>query len=157
QILDSEYGELFETVVKESGVSPTTVAAFMTETLKALKRDGIQIEKVSDNQMREIFKCLGKGELTKEAIPDVAVWLSKHEGKSLQEAVDNLGLKLLSREELEKMVDGVIKNNKDLIEESGAKAFGPLMGIVMKEARGKANTNIVNELIKKKLEQLEKN
>ena len=151
QILDSEYSELFEVVVKESGVSSTTVAAFLTETLKALKRDGIQIEKVSENKMREMFRSVSSGELTKEALSEVFSWLSKHEDKSVQEAISGLGLKIMSKEELEKIVDAIIEANKGLVEERGAKAFGILMGMVMKEVRGKANTALVSELLKKKL------
>jgi glutamyl-tRNA(Gln) amidotransferase subunit E len=155
QVLNSEYCELFEAIIKESNVSPTTVAAFLTETLKALKRDGIQIDKISENQMREIFKRVGKDELAKEAMSDVVVWLSKHEEKSLQEAIDSLGLKVISERDLENIIDNVIKNSKDLVEKSGTKAFGLLMGIVMKEVRGKANPNMISELIKKKLKQFD--
>jgi glutamyl-tRNA(Gln) amidotransferase subunit E len=153
QVLDSEHGELFETVAKESNVSPTTVAAFMTETLKALKRDGVQVEKVSENKIREIFRDIGSGNLTKEAIPDIVSWLSQHEDKSVQEAINSIGLKMLSGEELEKIIDSAIENNKKLIDERGANAFGPLIGIVMKEVRGKANVTLVGELVKKKVEQ----
>ncbi len=151
QILDSEYSELFEIIIKESGVSPTTVAAFLTETLKALKRDGIEVEKVSGNQIREIFRRVGIGELTKEAMPEIVVWLSEHPDKGLQEAVDSLGFRVISNEELEKIIDYVIKNNKTLIEKSGANAFGSLMSIVMKEVRGKAKASLVSEIIRKKL------
>src|SRR3972149_3267535 len=69
-VVESEYSLLFEVIVKESGVAATTVAAFLTETLKALKRDGIEVEKVSDNQMREIFRFIGSGEIAKEAVAD---------------------------------------------------------------------------------------
>jgi glutamyl-tRNA(Gln) amidotransferase subunit E len=151
QILDSEYSELFEVVVKESGVSSTTVAAFLTETLKSLKRDGVQIEKVSENKMREMFRSVSSGELTKEALPEVFSWLSKHEDKNIQEAISGLGLKMMSKEELEKIIDAIVKANKGLVEEHGAKAFGILMGMIMKEVRGKANTALVSELLKKKL------
>jgi glutamyl-tRNA(Gln) amidotransferase subunit E len=151
QILDFEYSELFEVIVKESGVSSTTVAVFLTETLKALKRDGVQIEKVSENKMREIFRSISSGELTKEALPEIFSWLSKHEDKNIQKAISELGLKIISKEELEKIVDAIIEANKDLVKERGAKAFGILMGIVMKEVRGKANTALVSELLKKKL------
>jgi glutamyl-tRNA(Gln) amidotransferase subunit E len=156
QILDTEYGELFEIVVKESGVSPTTVAAFMTETLKALKRDGVQVEKVSENQIREVFSSIGSGKFTKEAAPEVCIWLSKNEGKTVQEAIGSIGLNMLSDSELEKIVDKLIATSKSLIEERGANASGPLIGLVMKEVRGKANAASVSELVKKKLGQLQK-
>jgi len=151
QILDSEYNELFETIIKESKVSPITVAAFLTETLRALKRDGIQVDNVSEKQIREIFKHVSTGELTKEAVPEVVDWLSKHKDKSIQETINGLGLKIISKEELEKIVDAIIEANKGLVEEREAKAFGILMGMVMKEVRGKASTTLVSELLKKKL------
>ncbi|MEM1553108.1 MAG: Glu-tRNA(Gln) amidotransferase subunit GatE [Candidatus Bathyarchaeia archaeon] len=151
QLMDSEYTELFETIAKESKVSPTTVAVFLTETMKALKRDGIPVEKVSEAKIREVFKSLGAGEITKEALPDIVAWLSKNEEKNVKEAIESLGLKTMSKEELEKIIDDAIAKNKDLIEKSGAKAFGIIMGIVMKEVRGKANAEIVSELIKQKL------
>ncbi|MEM2995814.1 MAG: Glu-tRNA(Gln) amidotransferase subunit GatE [Candidatus Bathyarchaeia archaeon] len=153
QLLDSERDQLFEVIAKESGVSPTTVAVFLTETLKALKREGVQTEKISENHIKEIFKSLGKGELTKEALVDVVVWLSKNEGKSVQEAVNSLGLKTISKEETEKIVDNIIEANKELVEKRGADAFGVLMGLVMKEVRGKANAEMVSKLLKEKLKQ----
>ncbi len=151
QIMDSEYTELFETIVKESQVTPTTIAVFLTETMKALKRDRIPVEKVPETKIREIFKALGAGEITKEALPDIVAWLSKNEDKTVKEAVESLGLKTLTREELEKIIDGIIAKNKDLIEKSGAKAFSIIMGMVMKEVRGRANAETVSELIKQRL------
>lgn len=152
QILDSDYGELFETIVKESNVSPTTVAAFMTETAKALKRDGVSVEKVSENQIREIFRAVGSGGLTKEAIPEIVSWLSQHQDGTVEDAIDRIGLRMLSSEEIDKIIDSVIGHNRSLIEERGANAFGPLIGMVMKEVRGKANVALVSELVKKRLE-----
>jgi glutamyl-tRNA(Gln) amidotransferase subunit E len=151
QIVDSEYSVLFEVMAKESGVSATTVAAFLTETLKALKRDGVQVEKVSEDQMREIFKCVGSGELAKEAVADVFGWLSTHEGKSLRDAVESLGLKMFSKAELETLVDRAVAANRQAVEKLGKNAFGMLMGMVMKEVRGKADPELVSELLKERL------
>jgi len=151
QIVDSEYSVLFEVIVKESGISATTVAAFLTETLKALKRDGVQVEKVSESQMREIFRFVGSGELAKEAVADVFGWLSKHEGKSLRDAVDSLALKMFSKAELETFVDRAIAANRQTVEKLGKNAFGMLMGIVMKEVRGKADPELVSKLLKERL------
>ncbi len=151
QLMDSEYIELFETVAKESKVSPTTIAVFLTETMKALKRDGIPVEKVPETKIREVFKALGAGEITKEALPDIVVWLSKNEEKTVEKAVESLGLKTMPKEELEKLIDSIVAENKDLIEKSGTKAFGIIMGKVMKEVRGKANAETVSELINQRL------
>ncbi len=153
QIVDSEYNPLFDAIVTESGVSATTIAVFLTESLKALKRDGIQIENVSDEQVQEIFRMIGSGELTKESLLDVFTWLSKNEGKSVRDATDTLGLKMFSREDLEQVIDRVIATNEAQVEKLGKNAFGMLMGSVMREVRGKASPEMVNELVKKKLNQ----
>jgi len=151
QLMDSEYVELFETIAEESKVSPTTIAVFLTETMKALKREGLPVEKVPEAKIREVFKALGAGEITKEALPDIVAWLSKNEEKTFREAVESLGLKAMPKEELEKIIEDAIAKNKDLIEKSGAKAFSIIMGIVMKEVRGRANAETVSQLIRQKL------
>ena len=153
QVLDSEYGQLFEVIVSESRVSATTVAATLTEALKALKREGVVVESVSDGQLRELFKLIGAGGLAKEAIPDVIGWLAKNEDATVSAAVEKLGLGTVSSEELEKIIDEVVENNQKLVKERGAGAFGALMGIVMGKVRGKAKAEVVSELLKKKLKQ----
>lgn len=152
QILDSEYGELFEVIARESKVSATTVAAFMTETMKALKRDGVPVERIPEAHIRDVFKCVGSGQVTKEAVSEIVTWLAQHEGSTVQEATRSIGLKMLSKEELEKTIEQAIQTNRKLIEERGAKAHGAIIGIVMKRVRGKADAALVSELVKQKLE-----
>jgi glutamyl-tRNA(Gln) amidotransferase subunit E len=151
QLADSEYNHLFEEIVKESGVASSTVAAFLTETLKALKREGVQVENITEEQLRGLFKSVGSGELAKEAVPDVFSWLSKNEGKNLQDAINALGLKMYTEADLEPIVDRVIATNKQSVERLGKNAFGMLMGVVMKEVRGKANPELVSKILKQKL------
>ncbi len=152
QIFDSEHGELFETIVKESNVSPTMVAVFLTETLKALKRDGVQVDVVSADHMRKIFELVGSGNLMKESLSDVIVWLSKNEGKSVQEAIGGLGLKAVSTDELETMIAKVVADNRKLIQERGEASFGVLMGIIMKDLRGKIDPGQASKMLREKLE-----
>lgn len=153
QILDSEHGELFETIVEESKVSPTMVAVLLTETLKALKRDDIQVDTVSQHQIREIFKCISSGNLMKESISDVIIWLSKNAGKSVQEAIGNLGLKAVSGDELDNTINKVVAENKKLIQERGEASFGILMGIVMRNLRGKIDPTQASKRLKEKLKE----
>jgi len=153
QIVDSEYNSLFDVIVKESNVSATTIAVFLTESLKALKRDKVQVENVSDEQVKAIFQLIGSGELTKEVLPDVFMWLSKNENKTVNDAIAALGLKMCTREELEKIIDRIVADNKVQIEKLGKNVFGLIMGSVMKEVRGKATPELVNELVRKKVNQ----
>jgi glutamyl-tRNA(Gln) amidotransferase subunit E len=151
QLVDSEYSNLFETIVRESRVTTSTAAVFLTETLKALKREGIQIDNVSDEQIKNIFITIGSGELAKEAIVDLFRWLSKNEGKTLQDAVNTLGLKLFTEVDLTPIIDRIIAANTQQIKKRGKKAFGMLMGATMKEVRGKANPELVDKLLRERL------
>ena len=152
QVLDSEYSELFEEIVKESGAAPTLVAATLTETMKALKRDGIEVWKVTDEKLFEIFRFVGAGRLAKEAIPEVITWLSKNEDKNVEDAVRSLGLYMLSDEEIERIVKETIEKNMEIVKQRGKGAFGPLMGMIMQKYRGRVNAEKVSRLLKELLE-----
>ena len=151
QLIDSEYILLFEETAKTSGVAASTISAFLTETVKALKREGIQLDNVSDDQIKSIFKAVGSGELAKEAIADVFSWLSKNEGKTLQDATNALGLKMFTEADLAPVIDRIVAANKQQIEKLGKNAFGMLMGVAMKEVRGKANPELVSKLLRERL------
>jgi len=152
QVLDSEYSQLFETVVKQTRVSPTVVAAALTETFKGLRREGVEIEKISDGQILDLFGLIDAGKAAKEAIPDVVSWLAKHEGASVEEALENLGLGMLSEDELNSIISDLLRENKSLAEKRGKEAFGVLMGMIMKKVRGRADAELVARVLKRKLE-----
>ena len=151
QLINSEHIAIFEETAKTSGVQASTIAAFLTETVKALQRDGIHTAHVSDEQISAIFKTVGAGELAKEAIADVFTWLSKNEGKNLQDAINALGLKMFTEADLAPIIDRIVAANTQQIEKLGKNAFGMLMGAAMKEVRGKANPELVNKLLCERL------
>ena len=71
------------------------------------------------------------------------------------EIVEEKGLKQLSDpKELEVLIDKVINDNPDKVKEyvSGKdKLFGFFVGQVMKVSGGKANPQLINDILKKKL------
>jgi glutamyl-tRNA(Gln) amidotransferase subunit E len=156
QVLDSEYGDLFETIVAETGVSATVAAVALTETLKALKRDKVEVEKVTDQHFRRLFGFVGSGRLAKEAIPDILTWLAGHMDAAVEDAVKALGLVMLSSEELKTVVDELIKENKKFVDERQMGAYGVLMGLVMKRFRGRVKAELVGEVLKRRLEKFVK-
>ncbi|MCW4001762.1 MAG: Glu-tRNA(Gln) amidotransferase subunit GatE [Candidatus Bathyarchaeota archaeon] len=154
QILDSEYSDIFEIIAKETKVSPTIIAVTLTETLKALRREGTNIEKISSEQLRELFSLIDSGKTTKEAIPEIVTWLSKHEGATATLAVEVLELEMISQKELERMIDDLLEQNRTIMKERGKGAFGLLMGNVMKKVRGRAKAEVVTRILKKRLKEV---
>ncbi len=151
QLIDSEYAALFEAVVNKTGVAATTVAVFLTETLKSLKREDVELKRVSYGRILDIFMGVGSGQIAKEAVADVFIWLSLNEGKNVKNAVDALGLRMFSKTELAEIVDRVVAENKQLVDQLGNKGFGVLIGAVMRKVRGRADPGVVSELLKGRL------
>ncbi|MBS7625355.1 Glu-tRNA(Gln) amidotransferase subunit GatE [Candidatus Bathyarchaeota archaeon] len=156
QLIDSEYDELFETIVRETGVTSTVVAATLTETFKALKREGVNVDALSEEQITEVFRLIGLGKTSKEAIPEIVRWLVAHEGAKPEDAVRELGLTMIPEDELEPLIDGYLSRNRGLIAERGLGALGALMGMVMKDLRGRVNPEVVNRILRKKLAEIVK-
>ena len=151
--MDSEFLELFECLAGETKVSATVIAVALTETLKALKRDGVKVDVLTDENFVDLFKLIGAGKTAKECIPEVLTWVAGNEDASVKEALDCLGLSMMSRREVEALVDDVIEKNSEFIEARGKGAFGPLMGIVMKQARGRVKAQLVNDILKSRLDE----
>ena len=151
QVLDSEYLELFEVLSKETKVTESVIAVTLTETLKALKREGIKVDSISIEQLRSIFRLIDQGKTAKESIPDILTWLSENDNSTVDEALESLGLSMLSLKELQDLIDDTLEKNSEFIELRGKNALGALMGVVMKKARGRAKAKMVNEILKEKL------
>ena len=62
-----------------------------------------------------------------------------------------LGIGGVEKGELETAVDKLIEEKMDFIKAKGLNAVGPLMGIVMKEFRGKVSGEEVSGLLKEKI------
>jgi glutamyl-tRNA(Gln) amidotransferase subunit E len=154
QILDSEYLDLFESLAKETKASSTVIAVALTETLKALKRDGINVEAVTDLQFLELFSLISSGKTAKESIPEILTWLANHNEASATDALKSLGLAMISQKELEELVNDLIETNMEFIESRGKDALGPLMGMIMKRVRGRVKAKVLSEILKKRLEGL---
>jgi glutamyl-tRNA(Gln) amidotransferase subunit E len=151
QLQDSEYVDLFEEVVRETGISSAFAAATLTENFKALKRDGVEVGKVTDGQLIEVFQIVGSEKTPKEAIPEIVSWLAQHEGGKPSEAIEALGLSMISEQELTRIVDAIIRKNEDAVRKRGTDALGFLMGLVMREYRGKVKPDQVSRVLKEKL------
>ena len=154
QLQDSEYGDLFERIVEETAASPTLVAATLSETFKSLKREGIKVEKLRDNQIIKIFKLISTGKTSKEALPEIVKWLSEHESANPMDAVEALGLSMLPKDEVQRIIREIINRNRELVVEKGEKAFGFLMGLIMKKYRGKVNAEEVSKMLREEISKI---
>ena len=146
QILDSEHLDLFEELA-ERGLSTTLLAVTLTEDLTKLRRDGVPTEDLSQNAIRETFMLVKDGTTVKESIPDMLTYLAKNPTHDAEKTIKELGLEMMSDDEVKHLVESAVKEREALVKEKGMKAMGPLMGVIMGKARGKASPQQVNKLL----------
>ena len=66
-------------------------------------------------------------------------------------AMQSADVSSIDEGELNEILDKIIQNNVDIVKERGEHAVVTLMGIAMKEVRGKASGKTVNDLLRKKV------
>lgn len=152
QIVDSDYLELFEELASK-GIPTTLMAVTLTEDLTKLRRDGVPVETLDDQRLRNVFKLISEGAALKESLPDILTWLAKNPNKTAKEALNALELNLISHLELLEIVKKTVESNSQLIKDRGSRAKGTLMGFIMRDVRGRADASEVNKILEEALKE----
>ena len=154
-VSDIETSKYFEEVIKNSDVKIST--NWITGELFALlneKNLEITQSPISSKNLSKLVNLIKDGTISGKIAKSVFEIMAEGD-KDPQKIIDEKGLKQESDpKELEKLIDRVIKDNQDKVKEykSGKdKLFGFFVGQAMKVSGGKANPQLVNEILKKKL------
>jgi glutamyl-tRNA(Gln) amidotransferase subunit E len=149
-IYRSKFFDLFNELIKTKA-DPTLIATTLTATLKNSQKDADSEADLSEGHLRALFKSLVAGKFSKGAIPQILeAWYKKPELK-IDEITKKAGAGSLKTGALDKIVRDIVKKHKKMIDEKGERAIQPLMGLVMKEVRGKADGKQVMELLRKEV------
>ncbi len=151
QVVHSEHSQFFEEIVKEIKITPSIAANTLLGTLKDLKREGYNVESISDEKLKEVFRLVAENRIAKEAIPEVLIAIAENPKQKVEEALKLVGAKSFEKEEIAEIVRNVLKARGEFVREKGLNAAKPLMGAVMKEMRGKVDGKTVNEILQKEL------
>ncbi|MDD2666064.1 MAG: Glu-tRNA(Gln) amidotransferase subunit GatE [Methanocellales archaeon] len=146
----SEQSALFERIMSLDA-PPTLVARTLTATLSELRREGIPVQHLLDGHFIEIFEMIRANRMVKEGIPEVLRVLANTPSKTASIVSSELGLEMLDKGDIEKLIMQVIESKRDLIKERGTDAVKPLMGLIMERVRGKADGKLVSNLLKEKI------
>jgi len=150
--LDLNMARYFEKVVKVSGDPKKSVSFINTILLKHLKEDRLEIGgcKVEAQQLGELIKLVVDGEISNNQAKGLVFEEMYETGKSPQQIVEENGLKQMSDEgELKEVCQKIIDLSPSVIEDirgGKLKAMGALVGLVMKETKGQANPQKVNDI-----------
>ncbi len=154
-VSDLETSKYFEKVIETSDVK--LASNWITGELFALlneKNLEITESPISAKNLSNLINLISDGTISGKIAKSVFELMSIGD-KNPVDIVNEKGLKQQSDpKELEKLIDKVINANKDKVNEykSGKdKLFGFFVGQAMKASEGKANPQLVNDILKKKL------
>lgn len=111
---------------------------------------------LKDEHLKEVFSLIDSKLVAKEAIPDILEWICKNPNRTVKEGIEALGLKPITPEELEQIVDKVLEERAELVKSSGNAAYSQLMGILMSRLRGRIDASLVSEVLRRRLSEFVK-
>ncbi len=149
QLFRKGYDLLFEKIVEEHG-SPSVATNMFLHTYPDLEKEGFEVKNINKEELLEIFRRFRSKEFAKEGIPDILKGVSQ--GRSVDEALDAAGLESVGEEDIREKVVELIQDRSDFVEERKMGAIGPLMGVLMKELKGKADGEKISEILKEEIE-----
>ena len=159
QIFDSRYIELFEKIVGKVKINPTFIVSILCSTITSFERNGLNSKLLKNEEIEKSFQLLDEGKIAKESIEIIFENIMAGKSQSTQEAMKNASIEAVNESGVEEIIKKIVENNQEIVKNQKERAVGPLMGIAMKELRGKASGELVNNLllknIKKKLENID--
>lgn len=154
---EQELAEYYEEVVKVSDDSRLAANWVLTEILRVLKEKNISIEEFSieSENIGKLIKLIKANTISSKIAKDVFEILLS-ENKDPEIIVKEKGLvQITDNSEIEKIVEQVLAENPQSVEDYKAgksNALKYLVGQSMRLSKGKANPQMINEMILARLE-----
>ncbi len=146
--------QLFEELVASYKVQPSIVVRALETIPIELAREGIPVTRLTDQHYRDSFVLVSQGKIAKEGLVELLRVLAEHPLVSAAEAASAAGLAGVDEARVESVVHQVVASKADLVRSKGERSSGPLMGLVMKELRGKADGAMVSAILKREIQNI---
>jgi glutamyl-tRNA(Gln) amidotransferase subunit E len=151
QVAYGQRWRLFEDLVGQ-GVDPNLAAGTLESTLTELRRDDVPVEHLTDDHLRETILLVHEGDVPREGVTDLLTALAEDPSLSAEEAVEQEDLGGVDESEVRDAVAEVVERNADQVETEGMGAFSGLMGEAMGALRGKADGDIVSDVLREEIQ-----
>ncbi|QQS41296.1 MAG: Asp-tRNA(Asn)/Glu-tRNA(Gln) amidotransferase subunit GatB [Acidobacteriota bacterium] len=155
-VSDKGLAEYYESAARASGDPRAAANWIQAELLRELNNSGKSAAEspVTAEGLAELIKFIDSGKISgkqaKEVLPEMF-----ETGRSAKEIISEKGMEQVSdRGAIEKIVDEVLEANPEQAEAmfgGNDRLIGFFVGQVMKESQGKANPQMVNEILRSKM------
>lgn len=156
--VDRELADYYEEVTLVCGDARLAASFVLSILMKHLREELITVgeQKVTSSMMGDLLKMIVSGEISNNAAKGEVFEEMYVSGQAASKIVKEKGLAQVSDEgAIEKACHKVIDENLSIVTDIKAgkgKAIGALIGLVMKEMKGKANPKVVDEMMRKMLQ-----
>lgn len=150
QLIKENKLDFFIDLIKSYGnkVSPTYIASLLIGIIKSLKSEGVNVENITEDHIEAVIKALANKLIAKEAIPEVLKEISKYPDKEINKIIEKYK-QITELPKIEEFIAKIIEKNINKVKEKGERASKYIMGLVMKELRGKVDGKIVYDIVSK--------
>jgi len=146
--------QLFEEISSRIQLSPSIVVRALETIPIELAREGVDVSVLSDDHFKEALKLVAEGRIAKEGLAELFCALAKDPERSVDDAVSASGLAGVDEAEVARIVQAIVADRLELVHSKGERAVAPLMGLVMKELRGKVDGALVSAILKKEIQNI---
>ncbi|MFB3764224.1 MAG: Glu-tRNA(Gln) amidotransferase subunit GatE [Methanotrichaceae archaeon] len=153
-IASSPNYQLFEEILKNYRISPSILVRALETIPIELVREGVPVSNLTDRHYTECIALVYEGKIAKEGLTELLRYLAAHPDMSASEAATKAGLIGMDSAGVESVIHDIVASKSDLIRSKGDRSIGPLMGLVMKELRGKADGALVSAILKKEIQNI---
>ncbi|MFH0888943.1 MAG: Glu-tRNA(Gln) amidotransferase subunit GatE [Planctomycetota bacterium] len=151
----SAKASLADKILADTKINPILVGVVMTQGLKALRRKDVDVNKITDESLFELFELYSKGMFCKEIIIPLIEKLTKDNSLGIKDIITKDNLSVIPEEKLDTIINQTIKENqfkaftddkKDLLR----KMTDFYAGKVMKKYKGRINGQVLRTILEQK-------
>ena len=154
QLVKRLEADVFEDILSDVDVNPTPVASLLAYDLREIKREGYDITILTTQHFKDLFQLLADGKIAKDSVTKLATAIIESPKEEVIKIAENNNLTLLSEDEVCEIIANIVAKNENMVKERQMGAMGPLMGMSMKELKGKADGSLVNKIVKEEIQKL---
>ena len=109
---------------------------------------------LSLDHFKGIFALLAEGKIAKDSVRKLAVETIKTPDVDISEIAEKSNLVMMSDDDVKKIISDIVAQNEGMVKERLMGAMGPLMGMCMKQLKGKADGGLVNKIVREEIQKL---
>lgn len=153
QLLHTDKDEYFEFLASKHRGFERIIARILLNIIPEIEKEGYETSPIYE-KIDFIFDGLRKNLFAKEGVKQLLRYFALNPDADLHKAIIECKLEFLDEKDLRNIIKKIILEKKEFIKERKEKAIKPMMGLVMKELRGKAEGFLINKILREEIEKL---